>query len=80
MQLLSTGETAPLRIHQANRRGYDHTNNYAFNNPQLAAQNRSNLRYFDPEEAANYGLPAALILHNLRHWEEERRVIAPFVA
>lgn len=72
LQRLSTGETAPLRIHQANRRGYDRTNNYAFTDPQLAAQTRTHPRYFDPEEAANYGLPAALILHNLRHWEDER--------
>ena len=72
LQRLSTGETAPLRIHQANLRGYDRTNNYAFTDPQLAAQTRTHPRYFDPEEAANYGLPAALILHNLRHWEDER--------
>ncbi len=73
LQRLSTGDQPPLQIHQENRRGYDRTNNYAFTDPQLMAQTRTQLRYFDPQEAGDYGLPAALILHNLRHWEGERK-------
>jgi hypothetical protein len=69
LKKLSTGEDAPLLIHQENRRSYDRTNNYAFTNPQLMAQVRTQLRYFDPEDAVKYGLPAALILHNLRYWQ-----------
>ena len=73
LKKLSTGATAPLLIHQENQRGYDRTNNYAFTDSQLAAQTRTHLRYFDPQEAVTYGLPAALILHNLRHWEGKRK-------
>jgi hypothetical protein len=69
LKKLSTGEDAPLLIHQENRRGYDRTCNYAFTNPQFMAQTRTQLRYFDPQEAVDYGLPAALILHNLRYWQ-----------
>ena len=73
LKKFSTGATAPLLIHQENGRGYDRTNNYAFADPQLAAQTRTHPRYFDPQEALEYGLPAALILHSLRYWEGKRK-------
>ena len=69
---LTTGENAPLMVHQENRHGYDRTNNYAFRDEQIGPESRAELRYFRPEDAVKHGIPAALLLHNLRYWAKRK--------
>ena len=68
LKKLTAGDSSPLLVHRDNRHGFDRTGNYAFRTPQLAAESRTSIRYFRPAEAVRHGIPAALLLHNLRHW------------
>ncbi|GEM_PF-2141448 len=68
LKTLTTGENAPLMVHHENSHGYDRTGNYAFREAQIGAESRAKLRYFRPKDAVELGIPAALLLHNLRHW------------
>jgi len=68
LKRLTANDQAPLLVHHKNSHGYDRTGNYAFREAQTGAESRAELRYFVPEDAVKHGIPAALLLHNLRHW------------
>ncbi|KAF0174509.1 MAG: hypothetical protein FD161_3572 [Limisphaerales bacterium] len=68
LQKLTDGDQSPLLVHHRNYHGYDRTGNYAIRDRQLGAQSRTNLRYFRADDALSHGIPAALLLHNLRYW------------
>ena len=72
LKTLTTGENAPLMVHHENSHGYDRTGNYAFREAQIGAESRVELRYFRPEDAVEHGIPAALLLHNLRYWAGQK--------
>ncbi len=51
-----------------NKRRADKTCWYAFVSMEVAASAERNLLYFDPGHAKAYGIPEALVLHNIRYW------------
>lgn len=68
LKKLTAGQQSPLMVHHDNYHGYDRTAHYAFREGKLGAESRANPRYLRPEDAAQHGIPAALLLHNLRYW------------
>jgi hypothetical protein len=67
-------ENGPLVIGDYNKKGYDRTCWYAFRDDNLrkTAQSSKPL-YFRVEDAAKYGIVAAVLLGNLEHWIRENR-------
>lgn len=68
LKKLTAGQQSPLMVHHDNYHGYDRTAHYAFRDGKLGAESGAKLRYFHPDDAAQHGIPAALLLHNLRYW------------
>lgn len=68
LKKLTVTDQAPLLVHHKNSHGYDRTGNYSFRNTQIGPESRADVRYFLPEDAVRHGIPAALLLHNLRYW------------
>jgi DNA-binding transcriptional regulator YhcF (GntR family) len=67
-----------LRIGDFNKKGYDRTCWYAFEDDNVRKQAQSlKPAYFQVEDAVKYGIVAAVLLGNLEHWIRENRKTDP---
>jgi len=72
--LKSLKDKGVLRIGDFNKKGYDRTCWYAFEDDNVRKQAQSSEpAYFKVEDAVKYGIVAAVLLGNLEHWIRENR-------
>jgi hypothetical protein len=67
-------ENGPLLIGDYNKKGSDRTNWFAFTDDNVRKQAQSAKPvYFQVDDAVKYGIVAAVLLGNLKHWIRENR-------